>query len=287
MGAAALAGCASSPPQPDPVQVKLNDLDVRLTRVERVVDNGSLLQLANQLEATRADLRAMHDSLDQMQHRLDEDRRRERDLYADLDARLKTLEAPGAGVGNAVSPESPGSAGGGTSSGPAVAAAGPDDVLPPASSQSSASRQQGQAIAGAASASASSAARGSAAGAYQAAFDLLRNSHYAEAAAAFKRFLVEYPDSSYADNAQYWLAETYYVNREFPAALQAFQAVADRYGQSRKLPDALLKVGYCDDQLHRPQEARRVLRDLVARFPGTPAARLAVQRLDKMKTETH
>ncbi len=46
-----MAGCASTPPEEDPVQIKLNDLDTRLARIERVVANQSLLDLANQDEA--------------------------------------------------------------------------------------------------------------------------------------------------------------------------------------------------------------------------------------------
>src|SRR5713226_6307607 len=43
---AVLAGCASTPPEEDPVQIKLNDLDARVARIERVVSNQSLVQLA-------------------------------------------------------------------------------------------------------------------------------------------------------------------------------------------------------------------------------------------------
>lgn len=221
LGVAALAGCASSPPQPDPVQLRLDDLDTRLTRIERVVQNRSLQDLANQIEAARADLRSVHNSVDEMRHELDQNRKRERDLYADLDTRLKKLEAQSGG----------------------------DQA------------------------------------AYQAAFDLLKNSKYDPAIGAFKRFLAEYPKSDYADNAQYWLGETYYVNRDFPAALQAFRAVVRDYGQSRKLPDSMLKIGYCEYELQRFAEARRTLREVVAKFPDTPAGRLAAQRLEKMKTE--
>ena len=46
--ALAMAGCAGTPPEEDPVQIKLHDLDTRLTRVERVVTNQSLLDIANQ-----------------------------------------------------------------------------------------------------------------------------------------------------------------------------------------------------------------------------------------------
>jgi tol-pal system protein YbgF len=104
---------------------------------------------------------------------------------------------------------------------------------------------------------------------------------------AFQKFLVTYPDSSLADNAQYWLGEAYYVNKAYPEAEAAFQRVVDKYPQSRKLGDALLKIGFCRYELKQWQSAREVLGQVVARFTDTPAARLAQQRLDKMSAEKH
>ncbi|HXP64559.1 MAG TPA: tol-pal system protein YbgF, partial [Steroidobacteraceae bacterium] len=90
-----------------------------------------------------------------------------------------------------------------------------------------------------------------------------------------------------ADNGQYWLGEAYYVNRAFPEAQAAFQRVVDKYPQSRKLPDALLKIGYCRYEMKQWDSAREVLSQLVARYPDTPAARQAQQRLEKMSAEKH
>jgi len=276
LGIAVLSGCATTPPEQDPVQIKLNDLDTRLVRIERVVANRSLLDLANEVEAARADLRSVHNSVDQLNHELDQSRKQQRDLYVDLDSRLKKLEAraasaPAAGGADAAAPSSPsspgaadagaaaGAAAGGTEAGGDAAAAGTQ--VPPAG--------------------------GNAQSAYEAAFALLKDGEYDKAIAGFQQFLAAYPDSEYADNAQYWLGEAYYVNRRFTDALSAFQAVVARYGQSRKLPDALLKVGYCDYELKQWDQAKAVLTEVVDKFPDTPAGRLAAQRLDKMKTETH
>lgn len=94
----ALAGCASTPPEEDPVQIKLKDLDTRLARIERVVANQSLLDLANQGESLRSDLRAMHNDVDQLTNSLEASRKQQRDLYADLDRRMKAVELhPAAG----------------------------------------------------------------------------------------------------------------------------------------------------------------------------------------------
>jgi tol-pal system protein YbgF len=97
----AVAGCSTTPPEEDPVHIKLNDLDTRLGRIERVMSNQSMLDMANQVESLRNDMRAMHNDIDVLNHSLELARKQQKDLYADLDARLKALEARGgAGAGD-------------------------------------------------------------------------------------------------------------------------------------------------------------------------------------------
>ena len=97
-----MSGCASTPPDEDPVQIKLKDLDTRLVRIERVMANKSLLEVSNQLEALSSDVRAMHNDVDQLSNALESSRKQQRDMYADLDQRLKNLESRGsaAAAGN-------------------------------------------------------------------------------------------------------------------------------------------------------------------------------------------
>ena len=254
LGVLALGGCASTPPDEDPVQIKLKDLDTRLARVDKVMANQSLLEVANQLEALRSDVRAMHNDVDQLNNALDASRKQQRDLYADLDQRMKNLESRGAAAGAAAS----GAASGAISGNVAAAASNAAD-----------------------------AGSGEDKTSYQAAFNLLKDGQYDRAIVAFQKFLVAYPDSSLADNAQYWLGEAYYVNKAYPEAQAAFQRVVDKYPQSRKLGDALLKIGYCRYEMKQWESAREVLGQVVARFTDTPAARLAQQRLDKMTAEKH
>lgn len=258
-----LAGCASTPEEDPVLQNKLTDLDTRIARMERVISNNSLLGISNEMGDLRADLRAMHNDIDEMNHSLDANRKQQRDLYADLDRRLKSLEArSGAAAGGAAA------AGGGAGSAAGEAATG---------------------AGGAATAAGEGAGKeaGSDSAAYQAAFALLKNSQYDQAIAAFQQFATTYPDSSLADNAHYWLGEAYYVNKDFTNALAAFQLVVDKYPQSRKVPDAMLKVGYCDYELKQWQAAKDVLSQLTTNYPDTPAAHLAQQRLDKMAGEKH
>lgn len=94
---------------------------------------------------------------------------------------------------------------------------------------------------------------------YQVALEMLREERYEQSAASFQQFLVAFPDSELADNAQYWLAESYYASDKFEQALQDFASVIDDYPRSRKVPDALLKMGYCNYSLQRWDEARLTL----------------------------
>lgn len=120
---------------------------------------------------------------------------------------------------------------------------------------------------------------------YQAAFELLKQGRYDEASIALKQFMVAFPSSSLGDNAQYWLAETYYVSQDYEQALPEFQKVLDRFPDSRKLPDALLKIGYCNYELALWDASRDALSAVVNKYSDTTAARLANQRLERLQSE--
>jgi tol-pal system protein YbgF len=241
------AGCAL-PPEEDPVLLKLDELDQRVGSIERVVRNESLLQIAAELETMREELRGLRGQVDTLQHESEGSSTRQRDQYLDLDQRLQSLErrTRGGEPMSAVPPE-------GAAPVPAVGG------LPAIGGDDRAS--------------------------YQAALELLRQGRYPQAEAAFTDFLAGFPDSGLRDNAQYWLAETHYVNREFEKALGGFRAVIENHPNSSKLPDAMLKAGFCEYELQRWDDARASLEAVVAQFPDSTAARLASQRLERMRAE--
>ena len=120
---------------------------------------------------------------------------------------------------------------------------------------------------------------------YRAAFELIKEQRYDDAAIAFRQFLQEFPDSDNAPNAQYWLAESHYVRQQFGEALSSFRQVIDKYPGSTKVADALLKTGFCNYELKRWDDARAALNQVQQEFPDTTAAALAVKRLERMATE--
>jgi tol-pal system protein YbgF len=288
-GGLLLAGCSTLTPAEDPVALKLTDLEARLVRIERVLSNQSLIDLASQVQQLQSQTQELRGQLETLQHDTQSASDRQRELYLDIDQRLQALEQFQARSGAGMSA---GMAGAGVQA--------PGQMSGQASGQTP-GQLPGQMLGGT---SASSGAAGtgmgpgmgaaSAAGAtppgndqerYQAAFNLLRDAHYEESARAFGEFLMNFPNSPLADNAQYWLAETHYVRRDFEGALPEFQKVIDTYPDSSKIPDALLKVGFCNYELKQMDAARTALQQVTQQYPDTTAARLASQRLERMAQE--
>ena len=123
--------------------------------------------------------------------------------------------------------------------------------------------------------------------AYNGAFDLMKEGFYDRAIAAFRAFIVKYPDSALAGNAEFWIAEGHYVMGDYRRALKEYRTVLAKYPNGTKVPDALLKVGFTQYELHSYDKARKTLNSVIARFPNTTVATLAATRLDQMKKKGH
>jgi tol-pal system protein YbgF len=229
----------------------MQDLEARLIRIERVVENQSLVQLASEIDRLRSETTALRGELETLRFETENSDSRQRELYVDIDRRLQDLEsAPAPAAAFAPPFEAPVVTGAG--------AAPP--AQPPVAARPTGSDQQN----------------------YQAAMALIEGRKYEEAGRAFTSFLESFPTSPLADNAQYWLAETYYVRGQYAEGLPEFRALIERYPQSDKVADALLKVGYCQAELGDRNAARASLQEVTRQFPGTTAARLASQRLERL-----
>ena len=121
---------------------------------------------------------------------------------------------------------------------------------------------------------------GDAAADYRAAVELVKSGKHDEAVAALRAFLVKYPRHDYADNAQYWLGETFYAQKDYTHALAEFRTVIETYPRGNKVPDALLKVGYCYQALGQTDKAHAVLAQVVNLYPKSEPAVLAAKRLE-------
>jgi len=244
-----LAGCelmAPLDPQPqprDPVQVRLEELERRLEALERVLASGSLIDLTVQVDDLQRETAEIRGRTETLEHESGSTLDRQRDLYVDLDDRIRELER-------------------GAQSRPRQVANG-NPVIPGQLPVPGSDDREN----------------------YEAAFDLLKQQQYEAAGVAFQQFLANFPDSQLADNAQYWLAEAYYVTDRFEEALIQFQIVISGYPRSRKIPDALLKIGYSNYELARWDDARAALLRVRDDHAESTAARLADQRLKRMDDE--
>jgi len=121
---------------------------------------------------------------------------------------------------------------------------------------------------------------GDAATAYRAAVELLKAGNHDQAVAALRAFIAKYPRHDYADNAQYWIGEAFYAQRDYVRALTEFRAVIEVYPRGNKVPDALLKVGYCYQAMGQGEKAHAVLEQVVTLYPKSEPATLAARRLE-------
>jgi len=222
------AGCATNPDK-DPVQLRLNDLEARVARMERIVTNEA--QVSQNVDEMQGSLRELRGDIEELQHNNETLNKQQRAFYTDLD---KRLSAAGGGSG----------------------------VL----AGSNAPSPTEQAV-------------------YGQAFDALKAGSYSIAITGFKDFLKTYPDSSLADNAQYWLGEAYYVSHEYDSAAGSFRTVLKKWPDSPKAPDAMLKLGYTQFAQKQFPAARATLDEVTRKYPGTDSAKLAAERLRRMPAQ--
>jgi tol-pal system protein YbgF len=268
---AILTGCASTPSEQDPVQLKLNDLDARMARIV-----ANQVQLSQRLDEIQSGVRDLQGRMEEMDHSNEVAAKRQRDLYGDLDRRIAALGGPAAGAAAAGGSAGAASRGAGNAAGGAGAAEGTGDAA--AGGGAAAATGGTDAAAGTGPSSVEQAV-------YTQAFDALKAGSYSVAITGFKGFLGTYPSSPLAENAQYWLGEAYYVNREYESAGGAFRTVLKKWPDSRRAPDALLKLGLSQLQQKQIPAARATLEEVTKKYPGTDSAKLAAERLARVPAQ--
>lgn len=204
-------------------------VDERLARVE---DRRALIDLAAQIEALRAELARMRGQLEVLQNQTESADKRGKDLYVDIDTRLRKLEQPKEG----------GVAGGDK---------GPEAGAPPAETK-----------------------------AYEAALNQFKLGNYPLAISAFQGFLVTYPSSKLAPNAQYWIANAHAAQGQHRMAIAAQQRLLATWPDDAKAPDAMMGIANAQDALGDRRGAQKTLEGLAAKYPNSPAAVSAKQRLN-------
>ncbi len=282
--AAALVAAVGVPVAHAQERASLADRVAALEQQQARANEGTL-SLVNRLQNLEQQVRDLQGQIEQLQHQQQESDQRQKDQYVDLDSRLGRLE--GTRPAGAASAGIAAPAGSMSVMAPTSSPAGSATVVPPPAAVAPVPTP---ALAAAAVPAVAPAAAVSPAAAEQTAYDhafqALRDGDYAESARRFRAFMAQYPGSTLAPNADYWLGESYYVTQNFQVSLQTFQGLLARYPGSPKAPDALLKVGYCQYELKQWAAARTTLEAVVAKYPNTTVAHLAEGRLRAIRLQT-
>jgi len=237
---------------------RVDQIDQRLGGLESTVKSQGLVDLLRDIDQIKNDVAKLRGQFEVVSYELDQAQKRQRDLYLDLDARLRKLEtAASAGAAG-------GASGGSASAGEAAPPASPLATAP--------SGSQDRTLAGAADLVVQQRA-------YDAALDQFKNGNYSKSAASFQDFARANPKSPLAPSALYWAGNAQYALKDFRSAIASQRQLIATYPDSPKIPDALLNIASCLTETGDNAGARRTLEQLVQKYPGTEAAGKARQRL--------
>ena len=275
------------------VEKQNRNIDKRINSLELGIKNLGLVEMVNQIEQFKDEIGKLRGQIELQNNQIETTQKRQRELYLDLDTRLRSLEkSPGTASSASdsthasdVKPESP----------PADAAAKeepkPALTMTPPAPQPSASPPTAlltpkpstppKPTVAATPRPPSTTEAGGDIKSYEDAHKTFRSGNYQGAVNAFRGFIEQYPSSMLASNAQYWIGISFYNLKDLKAALGSHQQLLKRYPDSPKVPDSMLNIATIQSDLTDSAAARVTLEDIVAKYPSSEAATKARSRLAK------
>jgi tol-pal system protein YbgF len=118
---------------------------------------------------------------------------------------------------------------------------------------------------------------------YQIGREQLQRGSAGTARKAFEQLLHDYPSDERAPEAQFSLAETYVVERQFDRALDEFGRVVELFPSSAQAPTALYRAGVISEERGNNTKAREYYQRVSARYPKSDEARLAADKLRRLR----
>ena len=106
-----------------------------------------------------------------------------------------------------------------------------------------------------------------------------KEGRYEGAMAGFREFLIDYPDSDRADNAQFWIGECYMALKQYEKAILAYQDVIKKYPKGNKVPNALLRQAGAFSEINDKTSAKLLLKKIIEKYPGSDEAQIARKKL--------
>ncbi|MGH8769178.1 MAG: tol-pal system protein YbgF [Burkholderiales bacterium] len=272
----------------------------KLAQVDPEGANRGVVQLLNRVEGLNTDLNRLRGQIEVLTNDINNAQKRQRDMYVDLDTRLRRMEQQSAAARKDQTAlpaleerirkleQAAGSLT--TIPAPVASSAAATAAAPPGGVTTVSTPAVAPAVTTAAAVQASPSAAGPSAmdqaeiqRAYDNAYSTYRTSDYPGAIRGFDGFLKTYPKHQLAPNAQYWIGESHFHLHDFRAAIEAQRRLLGTYPDSAKAPDALLIIGTAETSLGDNAAARKTFEELIARYPNTESAEKAKGRLAKLK----
>lgn len=215
----------------------------RIGKIEESLRTQPALELINQIELLKREIQNLRGQIEVLNNGVENNAKRQRDMYVDLDTRLRRFEQGGTPTAAAPTP------------GPGADAA----AAPPAG----ASAEEGRV--------------------YEAAQQQRRSGNYQGAINAFQSFLGQHPKSPLAHRALYWIGDSWFNLRDFKSAIASQQKLMAAYPDSASAPDALLNIASSQAELGDNAAARKTMDALVVRYPASEAAEKAKRRISTLR----
>ncbi|MGE5526648.1 MAG: tol-pal system protein YbgF [Rhodospirillaceae bacterium] len=240
----------------DDLRAQIDLIAARMAKTEDALKNQPVLDLANQLDTLREELKSLRGQIEVVNNSIESASKRQRDMYVDLDTRLRRFEQAATAVPPAPINAPPAGAPGAAAPAAPTASAAPAATAPATSEEMRA---------------------------YEAAQSQRRIGNYQGAIAAFQAFVAQHPRSSLAPRAQYWIGDSYFNLRDYKNAIASQQKLIATYGDSSSVPDAMLNIASSQLEQGDTAAARKTMDGLVSRYPGSEAAEKAKRRLATLK----
>ena len=114
---------------------------------------------------------------------------------------------------------------------------------------------------------------------YKQAFSAMETGDIETAKSIFTKLVQEYPKSSLADNALYWIGEIYYSHNDYQTASNYFERVMNQYPNANKVPASMLKLGMCYKGMGNLDKAKQYFNMVIQKYPDSPEAAIARTKL--------
>jgi tol-pal system protein YbgF len=200
------------------------------SKIDSKSDKAAALDMLNQHEQTMKEIANLRGQIEVLANQVATAQKQQKDLYADLDSRIRKLEPQQQTIDGRQT-----------------------EVLPSEKKT------------------------------YDAAYALVQAGDFKGATDALQDFLKRFPNSAYAANAQYWLGNAYYAQRDYKNSIAAQEVVISTYKDSPKAPDAMLNIASNYIDLKDNKKAKKTLQQLVKSYPDSSAAQAAKDRLAALK----